>query len=133
MSDSNTDHKLDSIATNQFLWKSDSMRRVGIAIVESAMNSTTLWPDGVNFDWLPADDSGCVGNCYRLLMKTGILARTGQYRRSVSKASNGRTISEYKILSVAKAKTWLARNGKLTTPLEKQLDLLALPTNYPNN
>jgi hypothetical protein len=46
------DAKLDGIATAQFVWKSDTMRRLGVEIVECAMLQPTLFPDALKLGWM---------------------------------------------------------------------------------
>ncbi len=46
------DTKLDTVAAGQFVWKSDTMKRVAVQIVELAMLQPTLWPDMLKLDWL---------------------------------------------------------------------------------
>jgi hypothetical protein len=127
------DAKLDAIAAGQFIWKTDAMKRIGVEIVERAMRKPTLWPDSLKLDWLAGDDVNCIGNCYRLLLRHGIIAQTGRHRRSQSTKRNSGVVFEYRIDSVAKANTFLTRNKRTVKPIETQPDLLIMPTPFPNN
>ena len=126
------DSKMDAAATKQFLFKPGTMTRLAILIVKQAIQHPTFWPDQIDQSWLAKADTKCVGNVYRLLIRAGVIRRTGLHRRSEAKSRSGGEVFEYSCRSVALAKTFLSCHGEHQPVVESQIDLFAAPPKYPH-
>lgn len=106
---------LDDVTIKLLTWKPGPVRAVAVAVVRKAIENNyayeLLWPDEVILDFVMPQDSAAIGIAWKLLIKAGIVAKTGMFRRSKTEHSKGRTIFCYQVESMALAKTFLARNG----------------------
>jgi hypothetical protein len=106
------DAHLDDVATKVLAWKNPTMRQIMATILVRVDHvGQTIWPDEVDLRFVTADDKNCIGICWRLLVKFGILSGTAQFRRSSSGASKGRKIFAYSVGSVGLARALERRTG----------------------
>lgn len=78
----------------------------------------TFWPDEIELH-VAAADVNCIGLAWRYLANHGVIEKTGQFRRSQDDDANGRTVFQYRLLSVPLAKRFLTVNG-LQQPAMKE-------------
>jgi len=99
MNSQEVDQKLDEIALLQAVWKNQKLLTCCLLIAEKACEKTLFWPDEITFDFLLTDeDRNVIGSAWRLCAKTlGFVEKTGSFRRSKAKDSNGRTIFSYRL------------------------------------
>jgi hypothetical protein len=108
-----TEAHLNDVAIKQLTWKPSTFRNVAREIVERVLvEPHTLWPDALQHDGLTDSDKHCVGTAYRLLMRAGIIAQTGSYRRSTAEGRAGGSIFQYRLADTHKARLFLERNPK---------------------
>jgi hypothetical protein len=107
----NVDQKLDDIALKQIIWKNHKLLTSCLLIAHKALEKEVFYPDAIAFDFLLTDeDRNVIGSAWRICSKTlGIIEKTGNFRRSKTEGSNGRTIFEYKILDRPIARALLKR------------------------
>ncbi len=117
------DAKLDDVAIKQLLWKPSQMRDVACSIVGSMLYHRVAYADEVSLPALKKDDVNAVGSSWRNLTRTGIVEKTGRFRRSKKEASNGRTVWEYRLMSERLAYTFLKRNGGVPCGRQPELAL----------
>jgi|GEM_PF-2443075 len=118
---------LDSVALKQLVWKPSTMRNVARRIVERALACDGgFWPDELPHDGLSDSDRHCIGTAWRLLIRFGIIAQTGQYRRSQSPHRNSGAVFQYRLASWHRATLFLQRNPA-TFEHAEQPDLLNVP------
>jgi hypothetical protein len=106
------DAKLGDVAIKQLLYKPSIMRNLMVTIVQSFLGNRIQWPDEIDLGEVGPQDKNCIGQAWRNLSRAGIIKQTPERRRSKNKASNGRQIYKYRLLSESAAKTFLARNGR---------------------
>jgi hypothetical protein len=108
---SNVDQKLDEIALKQMVWKNQKLLTACLLIAEKALEQGTFWPDSLVFYFLLIDDDrNCIGSAWRLVTKTlGIIEKTGDFRRSMTKGQNGRMIFRYRLINEGMARAFLKR------------------------
>lgn len=107
------DAHLDDVTVKQLVWKPEPHRHIAGTIVRVALaggGMVKVWPDQVELN-VATGDTNCIGTAWRYLARLGVLATTGDWRRSKSKTANGRKVFAYKLASVALAKRWLKANG----------------------
>lgn len=120
------DAALDEAFMRQVTWKPSVMRNIAIRIAARAISEgdRIFWADDIDFDFVEAADRNCIGGAWRQLVKAGIVKRTDLNRRSIKKASKGRTVFKYRLVSATRAETFLKRNGwtgNITSKGEKLL------------
>ena len=126
------DAHLNEVAVHQFTWKNDAIRNAAVRIVRKALEADVgeFFPDDVDMDGfdatIPDPSPNCVGSAYRILMNAEIIKRTGRYRRSEAKKSNGRTVFGLMLANAAFARTFMKRNVETLVPVNPQQEFTIL-------
>ncbi|HYE29949.1 MAG TPA: hypothetical protein VEH27_00845 [Methylomirabilota bacterium] len=121
MNTAEVDQHLDDVAVNQLVWKPGVLRTIGVEIARHAVRRRVFWPDELDFSKVAEADKNCIGIAYRLLSKYEIITRNGNYRRSETGDSKGRTIFDYRIINDRLAQAFIDRN---TEKANGQLQLI---------
>jgi hypothetical protein len=109
---SKADIELDDVAIKQLMWKPGPMRTAAVSIVRAALENRTFWPDTLGLEeTIGSKDKNCIGSAFRILIKTGIIRKTGDWRQSRQDDSRGRTVFEYTLSgSAGLARSFLRAN-----------------------
>lgn len=113
---------LENVKDLQMAFKSQVVKNVARNIVEVALIKGHLWPDDIDTSNVEKQDKNCIGSVYRWLCNINVLVRGGEFRRSKSDGSRGRTIFKYHLVSRSKANAFLRANGMVVKT--GQLDLI---------
>jgi len=107
------DQVLDDVALAQFFWKPGPITTAAVEIVKAIMVKPffVVWPDEVNLENIDADSRSCIGSAYRILGRRGIIAATGEWKRSQAEGRHGGKIFQYRIRNVHFAQEFLRRNS----------------------
>ena len=114
---------LSDVVINQLTWKPTTCQQIAISIV----NFFVHHPHGFHFtdeadlSFVDSDSKNCIGTAWKRLTTQGIIERGNNFRRSTSEHSAGRTIFDYRLASVARAKTFLQRNNVKINDSQAQL------------
>lgn len=111
------------VVCNQLFWKNEDMRRVSCAILQHALSQYTFYNDEIDFSFVGENDKNCIGGCFHLLKKYGIIKQTGNYRGSNAVDANHRVIFEWQIDNRNLAQSVLNRFGALVMAAS-QLELI---------
>jgi hypothetical protein len=119
--------ELDAKTLKQLTWKPTVTRAIAVAIVSTAVGvpGRKFWPDQVSLGFVAKEHGNCIGLAWRNLKSAGIIRHGSQFRQSDKESSGHRTIFEWELASLNRAKTFLDRNGA-PAPVERQQELLAV-------
>ena len=108
-----SEQHLSEVTINQLTWKPTSCQQIAIAIVKYFIANPFgfHFTDEIDLSFVGKDDCNCIGTAWGRLTKQGIIERGGNFRRSKTEASAGRTIFDYRLKCVNRAKTFLQRNN----------------------
>src|SRR5690242_8821087 len=84
-----------------------SMTSIARRIVRTALEQEQFYPDEIDFSNLTTESLSQIGCAFQKLVRSKIIVRTGVFDRSQKPSSCGRTIFEYKLVSVDRAKAFL--------------------------
>lgn len=107
------DVHLDDVIIRQLTWKPSTCQQIALAIVAffTAHPFNSHFTDEVDLSFVSKSDTSCIGTAWRNLCRNDILEHGTNFRRSKKEASKGSTIFDYRLKSVARAKTFLQRNN----------------------
>jgi len=126
------DAQLDKISLRALTWKPGAARDIAVLICQRILHSPwRVWPDEIELKAIAQDDRQIVGLAWRQLMKAQIIRQTGQFRKSNAAGRHGGTVFEYELLSAARAKTFIRRNGSIPIVTEQQSELFKMKQAYP--
>ncbi len=120
---------LDEAALRQLTFKPGATKRIALAIIESFLADFIQWSDDIELPEIKAKDRNCIGMAWRRLREIGLIERMQQFRGSKVKSRRGATVFQYRLTSLALAKTFLTRNGWTRTRRgQPELPFDAAPT-----
>jgi len=121
MSDA-ADNALNEATIKVLTWKPSVVRNVARCIVERVVcEPFGVWPDELVLDFVSDADVNSIGIAWRLLTRAGVIRHTANFRRSTAEGARGRTIFLYQLSSMARAQTFLQRNGFVELDPQGQL------------
>jgi hypothetical protein len=116
-----TDSLLAEKTIAQLTFKPSICRDVAAAIVQAVMATGLLYSDEINLDFVAEPDANTIGPAWKRLADVGIVEPTGRFHRSTKESSRGRKVFEYRVASLRRAQTFLARNGQTVPPTPPQM------------
>lgn len=84
-----------------------SAQRIARRICRAALLWQSFYPFHIDLKDVPPSSLNRVGTAFQMLIRKGIIEKTGQYRRSRRDSSSGRTVFEYTLANEAKALRFL--------------------------
>ena len=104
---------LEEAIALQLCFKSGHLRSAMVEIVKGALNSEapSFYPDQVDFSALPLESKNLIGSSFRILLRAGIIGKTGEYRNSLVPGQHGRTIWGYRVTNSSLARSFLKANS----------------------
>lgn len=106
----------------QLCFKAPELRQAMTAIVSRLVMVEPVWPDEIDFG-LPQESANAVGNAFKVLLRAGLVNKTGEYRNSTKPKANGRLVWSYRLANQSLARTFLSRNGSLPATGQQELGL----------
>lgn len=111
---------LRDVALRQLTWKPAISRSIAVAIVNTVLKSSEcVFTDEVDLGFVGPTDANVIGSSWKRLADAGVISPTGHFRRSTKDASKGRKVFQYRLASLARAQTFLQRNGGTVEQLEQ--------------
>lgn len=120
------DAQLDAATLAQLSWKPNIVRNIAVAIIKHFLNDRICYTDDIDLSFVPELDKNCIGLTFRRLREQGIITETGRHRRNDPKRRpdrKGGKAFQYRLVSVARALTFLERNGWLPNLCKGQDEL----------
>ena len=123
------DAELAHVLEVQVSFKNRNMLAIACGVVQAALekNGSGIWPDDESVLKVTAnvagDDKNCIGTAWRLLLRVGLLSRTGDRRRSTAASSKGREIARWTCSNRRLCETFLSRNKWVFEKDQKELAL----------
>jgi len=101
---------LDDVAERQERARPTASRLIRERIIQAALHWQHFYPYHIDSTGIDPWELACVGSCFRILLKDGIIEKTGAYTRSKKEASGARTVFQYRLRSERKALEILNQN-----------------------